>query len=207
VTGALGSPAVVLVNGGRAELLPGTWSATLEWLVGRLAPVLPGLAFLEVKYRTRSWNRLEECADDARRALERAGDVPVALFGFSMGGAVAALVARDPRVRGVVTLAPWLPDRLPVDALAGRRLSVVHGTLDRNLPFLPGVSPTLSRRGYERALAAGAEPGPYRLVRGGLHAAAVRARSGRVVALPGATAYARFVQAELQRFAAAASTP
>jgi len=196
------------VNGGRAELLPGTWSATLEWLVGRLAPALPGLAFVEVKYRTRSWNRLEECADDARVGMARAGDVPIALFGFSMGGAVAALVAGDVRVRAVVTLAPWLPDRLPVGELAGRRLSVVHGRLDRNLPFLPGVSSSLSRRGYERAVAAGAQPGPYRLVHGGLHAAALRTRADGVVALPGARAYARFVRDELELFAAAvASTP
>ncbi|HEY3184423.1 MAG TPA: hypothetical protein VGJ77_16400, partial [Gaiellaceae bacterium] len=65
IANALGGPAVVLVNGGRAELLPGTWSATLEWLVQRLAPRFPDLAFVEVRYRVRSWRVLDDCVDDA----------------------------------------------------------------------------------------------------------------------------------------------
>jgi pimeloyl-ACP methyl ester carboxylesterase len=191
---------VVAVNGGRAELLPGTWSATIEWLVRRLAPRFPQLAFVEVRYRVRSWKRLEQCADDARDGIAAAGDAPVALLGFSMGGAVATMVAADARVRAVVGLAPWLPDELDLTPLAGRRLTVVHGSLDRNLPWLPGVSPELSRRGFERALAAGAA-GEYHLVRGGFHAVAVR-RRGRLVALPRAPAYERHVAQALAAFAA-----
>ena len=166
----------------------------------RLAPRFPQLAFVEVRYRVRSWKRLELCAEDAREGIAAAGDVPIALLAFSMGGAVATMVAADARVRAVVGLAPWLPDELDVAPLAGRRLTVVHGSLDRNLPWLPGVSPELSRRGFDRALAAGAT-GDYHLVRGGFHAAAGR-RGERLVALPRAAAYERLVVQAVAAFAA-----
>ncbi len=52
-------------------------------------------------------------------------------------------------------LAPWIPDRLDVSPLRGKRLDVLHGSLDRWLPGVPGVSPALSRRGFERAQALG----------------------------------------------------
>lgn len=191
----------MLVNGGREAELPGTWSASLELLVRRLAPKLPSLAFVEVKYRIRSWQRFEECVEDAREALERAGDVPVAVVGFSMGGAVAVRVAADPHVRTVLGVCPWLPDRLDVSTLAGKRLTVVHGSLDRALPGVPGVSPSLSRRGYERALAAGAH-GDYVSLRGGLHGVALRSPRG-LVPLPRARAYEAVLLAELRRFSAA----
>ena len=73
------------------------------------------------------------------------------LLGFSMGGAVSVRAAAHPSVVGVVGLAPWLPDQLDLTPLRGRRLDVIHGALDRWLPGIPGVSPTLSRRGFERA--------------------------------------------------------
>jgi pimeloyl-ACP methyl ester carboxylesterase len=205
VANALGGPAVVLVNGGRAELLPGTWSATLEWLVRRLAPRFPGLAFVEVRYRVRSWRVLDECVEDIREGMRAAGDVPLALLGFSMGGAVVTRAAADDRVTSVIGLAPWLPDALDVAPLAGRRLTVVHGSLDRNLPFVPGVSPLLSRRGFDRALAAGAT-GEYHLVLGGLHALALRGRRG-LVPLPQAAAFERHVADALEAFAVSTAVP
>lgn len=189
---------MLLVNGGRAAELPGTWSASLEWLVARFGPRFPRFAFVEVKYRIRSWRRLDECVEDARDALEQSGDVPVAIVGFSMGGAVATRVAGDPRVKSVIGICPWLPPELDVSPLAGTRLGVVHGSLDRSLPGIPGVSPALSRDGFERALAAGAE-GEYILVRGGLHAVALRTPLG-LVPLPRASRYAAFVGRELERF-------
>jgi dienelactone hydrolase len=193
----------VLANGGRRELLPGTWSATLEWLVRRLAPRFPHVAFVEVRYRVRSWRRLDDCVDDLRDGMDAAGDVPLALLGFSMGGAVATRAAGDARVTDVIGLAPWLPDALDVSPLAGRRLTVVHGSFDRNVPFVPGVSPALSRRGFERALAAGAT-GDYHLVRGGLHALAVRGRRG-LVRLPQASAYERRLTDAIAVFARASA--
>ena len=77
------------------------------------------------------------------------------LVGFSMGGAVSIGAAAHPTVDTVLGLAPWIPDRLPLDPIRGKRLDVVHGAWDRWLPGVPGVSPSLSRRGFERALDAG----------------------------------------------------
>ena len=60
--------AVVCVNGGRRALRPGTWSASLEWLVERLAPSFPRIGFLEVRYRIKSWQVLSDCIQDCREA-------------------------------------------------------------------------------------------------------------------------------------------
>ena len=144
----------MLVNGGRGQELPGTWSATIEYLVRRAAPLLPSLAFVEVKYRIRSWHRLDDCVEDAREALERIGDVPVAIVGFSMGGTVATRVADDPRVRVVIGVNPWLPEALDMSPLAGKELRVVHGSLDRPFPGVPGRLP--------RAVAPRLPPRPIR---------------------------------------------
>lgn len=58
---------------------------------------------------------------DARQVLARlpelVGDVPVVLLGHSMGARTAVAVADDPRVLGVVGLAPWLPEHEPVRTL------------------------------------------------------------------------------------------
>ena len=195
--GPAGGPAVVCVNGGQAAAVEGTWSASLEWLVGRVAPQFPQLRFAEVKYRIKSWNRFDSCLEDAREAIERVDAERTLLLGFSMGGAVAISVADDPRVEGVLGLAPWIPDRLSVEPLRGRRLDVLHGSLDRAFPGIPGVSPTNSRTGFERAQALGV-PGTYTLIRGALHAIALRA--GRPVPLPRAHAWERHVAVHLDAF-------
>jgi pimeloyl-ACP methyl ester carboxylesterase len=200
VTGPSGAPAVVCVNGGRRAEVPGTWSATLEWLVGRLAPRFPKLAFGEVRYRFKSWRRLDSCVADARAAVAAMSPPRALLVGFSMGGAVAVGAADDPAVRGVLGLAPWFPDRLPLDTLRGRRLAVLHGSLDRYLPGIPGVHPANSRDGFERARALGVE-GSYQLIPGALHGIALRAPWGTLVPLPRARAWARLVADELDRFA------
>ena len=168
-----GELAVVCVNGGRAAPVPGTWSASLEWLVARLAPRLPQVSFVEVRYRVRSWQRLDLCVEDALAAVAAAGAGRTLLLGFSMGGAVAVRIAATPGIDAVLGLAPWLPERLDVSPLRGKRLDVLHGSLDRNLPGVPGVSARLSRAGWERALAAGSD-GTYTLIRGALHAIARR---------------------------------
>ena len=57
------------------------------------------------------------------------------LLGHSMGGRTAVHVADDPRVAGVVALAPWLPRGEPVAPLvanaAGAPLRAAHGRRDR----------------------------------------------------------------------------
>lgn len=188
--------AVVCVNGGQAAQVEGTWSATIEWLVRRLAPRFPELAFAEVRYRIKSWNRLEWCIEDARAAVAEMDAPRTLLLGFSMGGAVGARAAVEPSVATVLGLAPWLPDQLPLEALRGKRLRVLHGSLDRALPGIPGVAPALSRRGFDRALALGAT-GEYTLIRGGLHGTAVRSPAGSLIALPRASRWASLVAAEL----------
>ena len=192
--------AVVCVNGGQAAEVEGTWSASLEWLVRRLAPRFPELAFAEVRYRIKSWNRLDWCVEDARAAVAQVGAERTLLLGFSMGGAVSVRTADDPSVETVLGLAPWLPDQLSLEPLRGKRLRVLHGSLDRAFPGIPGVAPALAKRGFERALALGAE-GELTLIHGGRHGVALRAPSGPRIALPRAATWASLVADELTRFA------
>ena len=191
--------AVVCVNGGQAGEVEGTWSASLEWLVGALAPRFPELVFAEVRYRIKSWKRLDWCVEDTRAAVAATGAGHTVLVGFSMGGAVAAQAADEPPVEAVVALAPWLPERVPLEPLRGRRLRVIHGSLDRALPGIPGVSPAGSRKGFERAQALGVE-GEYTLIRGAMHGIALRAHWGRPIPLPRASTWARLVAGELERY-------
>jgi pimeloyl-ACP methyl ester carboxylesterase len=199
VTGSSDGLAVVCVSGGRQREVEGTWSASLEWLIERVAPRLPELAFAEVRYRVKSWQRLESCVEDARAAVYEVGAPRVALLGFSMGGAVAVAVAAEPNVEEVVGLAPWIPDQLDVSTLRGKRLTVIHGAFDRWLPGIPGVSPASSRKGFDRARERGAG-GRYVLIPGAFHGTALRAPWGKLVALPRAERWAELVEDELRRF-------
>ena len=95
----------------------------------------PGVDVHRMQYRVRGWNpgRLDALVD-ARTALEamveRVGCGPIIVVGHSMGGRVAAHLAAEGRVAGVVALAPWWPqndgDLVPVDC----RLLTMHGTAD-----------------------------------------------------------------------------
>ena len=201
VSGAAAEIAVVCVNGGQAAAVPGTWSATLEWLVARLASRLPGILFAEVRYRLKSWKRLDWCEEDARAAIATVGAARTLLVGFSMGGAVAVRSADAPGVDGVLGLAPWLPERLDLARLRGRRLDVLHGQLDRWLPGIPGVSAVSSRRAFERARSLGIE-GSYRLIPGAVHGIALRAGAG-VVPLPRAHRWAALAAERIEIWAAA----
>lgn len=189
---------VVCVNGGQGSESEGTWSASLEWLVRRLAPHFPDLGFAEVRYRIKSWHRLDWCVADARAAVEFCGGERTLLLGFSMGAAVAIGAADEPNVSGVLGLAPWIPARLPLEPLQGKRLDVVHGSLDRWLPGIPGVSPASSRRGFERAQTLGVD-GSYEIIPGAVHGIALRTRAG-VLPLPRAHAWERAVSTQLAAF-------
>jgi pimeloyl-ACP methyl ester carboxylesterase len=199
VTGPVDRGAVICVNGGQRGDVPGTWSASIEWLVRRLAPEFPQLGFAEVRYRIKSWKRLESCVADALAAVEATAAPHALLLGFSMGGAVAIKAAAEPSVETVVGLAPWIPDRLELDTLRGRRFTVIHGMLDSWLPGVPGVSPASSRRGYERARSLGVS-GDYTLIPGALHGIALRVSGDRLLPLPRAGTWARLVAAELGLF-------
>ena len=193
--------AVVCVNGGTSAEVPGTWSASVEWLVRRLAPRFPSLAFLEVRYRIKSWRRFEECVDDAQAAVVEAkhlGAREVVLLGFSMGGAVSVRVAADDAVTTVIGLAPWLQSELSLAPLRGRRLAVFHGSLDAPFPGIPGVQPSLSAAAVERAQALGIDA-TRTVIPGAVHAIALRAPTGTPVPMPRAGRWAELVAAELER--------
>ena len=133
-----------------------------------------GIEVWTLRYEIRGWNgeQMSPVAD-ARWALDeirrRHGGLPVALVGHSMGGRTAMRVADDPSVVGVAALAPWLPDGEPVDAIAGRRALIVHGSWDRV------TSPSASRRFADRARARGAAV-DYVALPGETHAMLLRAR-------------------------------
>jgi pimeloyl-ACP methyl ester carboxylesterase len=199
LTGPTHEAAVVCVNGGQRRQVEGTWSATLEWLVGRLALRFPELGFAEVRYRIKSWTRLDWCVEDARAAVRETGAPRTLLLGFSMGGAVAIGAADEPTVENVVGLAPWIPDRLSIETLVGHRFDVFHGQLDRWLIGIPGVSPDNSRRGFERARALGVE-GSYTIIPGAMHGVALRAHWGAPIPLPRARRWVELVSVALERF-------
>lgn len=202
-TGTPGPRAMICVNGGTAAEVPGTWSASVEWLVRRLAGHFPGVGFLEVRYRVKSWRRLELCVEDARAAIAAARDSgarELALLGYSMGGAVAVQNAAEPGVELVVGVNPWLPPQLDLGPLRGRRLAIAHGLFDAPLPGIPGVKPSMSLAASERARALGVDV--ERHVVPGFHAVALRQRSGRLVQLPGARRFAEVVVGELEEFCA-----
>lgn len=198
LTGPEGALAVVCMNGGQAAEVAGTWSASIEWIVGRLGPRFPDLRFVELRYRVKSWKRLDSCVEDALAAVDAIGAGRVLLVGFSMGGAVSVRAAAHPSVVGVLGLAPWLPDQLDLAPLAGRRLDVLHGALDRWLPGIPGVNPSVSRRGFERARELGIA-GSYTLISGAVHGIALRSRGGRLVPLPRAARWAELAAMHVAR--------
>jgi pimeloyl-ACP methyl ester carboxylesterase len=191
--------AVVCANGGQPRELAGTWSASIEWLVRRLAPSFPGVRFVELRYRVRSWKRLDLCVEDLLAAIEASAAPRTLLLGFSMGGAVSVRAAAHPSVTGVLGLAPWLPDQLDLAPLGGRRLDVLHGALDRWLPGIPGVSPALSRRGFERARRLDVE-GSYTLIPGAVHAVALRSPWNALVPLPRAGRWVELARERIARY-------
>ena len=83
----------------------------------------PELGFLEVRYRIKSWRRLELCVEDTAAAIETAresGAEELALLGFSMGGAVAVRNAAADGVELVAGINPWLPPELELETFVGR---------------------------------------------------------------------------------------
>jgi hypothetical protein len=196
--------AAVLLNGGTARAVPGTWSATSELLAQELAPRFADVTLVEVRYRLKTWNELQSCVADGRAAVDLAvalGAASVLLIGFSMGGAVSIATADHDAVAAILGLAPWIPDRLPLGSLRGMQLDVVQGSWDRHFPAIPGVSARHSRAGFERALAAGAT-GSYTMIARGLHGCALRRPSGRLLRLPRWRAWVEHTAAAVERYRA-----
>ncbi|MEU6478015.1 alpha/beta hydrolase [Streptomyces sp. NPDC047017] len=165
--------ALLTLHGGQ----PDSYRAARSWHPAalRMRPVLraaaSGICLDEtllgvVRYRHRGWNEGDPLHDTCRalRELERlAGPVPVLLIGHSMGGRAALRAAGDPLVRGVVALAPWLPEGEPTGHLRGKQFVVVHGDRDTV------TSPRASADYVLKARAEQARAGLL-LIRGGDHA-------------------------------------
>ena len=201
-TGPASGLAVVCVNGGQGRDVRGNWSATLEWLVARLAPAFPGLGFAEVRYRIRSWNRLGMCVEDTLAALDAVAPRRALLLGFSMGGAVAIGAAGHPAVRTVLGLAPVDPGparprrpRGPAPRRPARRVGPLPAGRAGRQPV--ELTPRV-RAGPRRA----ASRASYELIARAVHPIAVRAPWGASVPLPRAGRWASLVAAELERFQA-----
>lgn len=175
---------VVLLHGGRSRSLEPTrpWQPAVvrmlpfAWSL-RHAGRRHGLVVARLRYRLRGWNGADRSpVHDTQWALariaERFPDAPVALVGHSMGARTALYVAAHPSVRVVVGLAPWVE---PGDGahtlagLAGRRLLIAHGALDRR------TDPRASAA-YARAAARTAASVSYVTVAADRHAMLGRAR-------------------------------
>jgi len=94
---------------------------------------VPDSAVALVRYRHRGWNDADPVEDVEfayRTMRERYGPLPGMLVGHSMGGRAALRAAGLPDVRGVVALAPWIPNGEPVAQLLGRSVLLLHGSRD-----------------------------------------------------------------------------
>ncbi len=206
--GPADAPALVVFGGSTHRDVAGTWSPSAEWLARRLASGRDGWRVAEVRYRHSSWQRLDSSiadgllAIDAMRALGSPARVAI---GFSLGGAVAVSVADDPDVATVIGLAPWLPPRVDLRRLAGRRLRLLHGTLDGRPSGMPGIPSASSEWAAARAQELGVDV-EYTAVTGGVHGLALRAPWGGLLPLPRARRWARLVADELRGVAEAGGT-
>lgn len=173
----------LVLHGGRSRSLEPTrpWQPAVVRMLPfarslRRAGGRHGLAVARLRYRVRGWNDPDRSpVQDTQWALDRiAGRFPgarVALVGHSMGARSALYVAAHPSVRVVVGLAPWVEDgdgAVTLAGLAGRRLLIAHGALDRTTD--PRVSAA-----YARAAARTAASVSYITVTAGTHAMLGRA--------------------------------
>jgi alpha-beta hydrolase superfamily lysophospholipase len=136
---------VLLLHGGGSRGAPVRVSPT-QLSVLRMIPIAQRvaragrgrLAVLRLLNTWRGWDSSHTPVSDLAWALGQLEDrfgpgLPVCLIGHSLGGRAALLAAGDPRVRGVVALAPWVyPDDAPRGPdVAGTPVLIIHGEEDR----------------------------------------------------------------------------
>ena len=160
---------------------------------------LPRLRFVEVRYRVKSWQRLDLCVEDARAAARRRRRRRAARC---CSGSRWAGRSRSRRGRAVRRARARTRALDPRPAARSSRCAAGVSTCctDRSTggcPGVPGVARELATR-----LRAGALTRRRRELRadpGALHGIAVRVR-GHPVPLPRAGAWARRIEAELDAF-------
>lgn len=94
------------------------------------------VAVKQAQYRVFGWNGQQASPMwHARAALDDLGrshpGVPIVVLGHSMGGRIAAQLADDRRVAGVIALAPWWQFADWRQIHGGARVLAIHGTADR----------------------------------------------------------------------------
>jgi predicted esterase len=100
-----------------------------------------------LRYRYRGWNGDEaHAAADLRQVLRGVPDgiERIALVGHSMGGRAVFSAGDEPRVAGVLGLAPWLPADEPLGRLQDRVVVLAHGGRDRIVD--PRLTAAFARR-------------------------------------------------------------
>ena len=194
-----GATAVVCVNGGQASEVRGNLERVARVARAAARAAVPGSSSSPrcATGSSRGGGSTAASRTRGRRssAVGREPDAAARLLDGRRGGDLGGRTSR--RSSGVLGLAPWIPDRLSLEPLRGKRLDVLHGSLDRWLPGIPGVSPALLAARLRARPRARRRRHATTLIRGALHGIALRAHRGRPVPLPRAAAWARRVAAQL----------
>lgn len=148
------------LQGSAIRMYPFSWSIALRF--GSAVRVR------QVRYRVYGWNGGQASpmpyARAARDALTNEfPGVPVVVIGHSMGGRVAAHLAADDRVTGVLALAPWWQHADWRHIHDDARVVAIHGTIDER------TFPRRTEKGIAELNARGVEA-TYRPVPNGDHA-------------------------------------